>query len=199
MMTFAATVLFLLITPGPGVLTTAGVGSGFGYRAGLRFLAGLFVGTNLVMLMVATGLVAVVFSVPEIRYVLLAASVGYFLYLAAKIALSGTRIGFIEAAVAPGFWAGVMLQFINPKAYTVNNLLISGYPFWPESLATEIALKFLIVNIVWIPVHLAWLAAGVTLRRMELGAGVQRAINFGMAAALVAVVLLAAVSTLWGG
>ena len=192
MFTYISAVFFLIITPGPGVLTTAGIGSGFGYRAGLRFLVGLFIGTNLVMIAVALGLTAIMFSVPELRIVFLGASVAWFLYLAAKIALAGARIGFIEADHAPGMMHGIGLQLINPKAYSVNNLLIAGYPFWPDSLFIEIVLKTLFMNMVWIPVHLIWLAAGVSVRRMELGARTQRLINYGMACSLVIVVLLAA-------
>ena len=47
---FTFAVFLLLVTPGPGVLSTAGVGSGFGSRAGLIYLIGLFLGTNLVAL-----------------------------------------------------------------------------------------------------------------------------------------------------
>lgn len=196
MLTFAAAVFLLIITPGPGVLTTAGIGSGYGYGAGARFLAGLWLSTNLVQLMVATGLTAVAFSIPELRIGLLFLSVAWFVYLAGKIAFAGTRIGFIEADRAPGFWNGFILQFINPKAYAVSNLLISGYAFWPEDLVVEIALKFLIMNLVWLPVHITWLTAGVMVRRMELGPSVQRRINFAMAAALLIVVFLAAWSEL---
>ncbi|MEM9061477.1 MAG: LysE family translocator [Pseudomonadota bacterium] len=196
MLTFAAAVFFLIITPGPGVLTTAGVGSGFGYRAGARFLAGLCVGTNLVQLLVATGLTAVVFAEPSLRVGLLLLSVAWFVYLAAKIAFAGARIGFIESETAPGFSDGLILQFINPKAYAVSNLLISGYAFWPDSVVIEIALKFLIMNLVWIPVHIAWLTAGVMVRRMEPAPRTQRIINFAMATALLIVVFLAAWSEL---
>ena len=192
MFTFAAAVFFLLITPGPGVLTTAGVGSGFGYGPGLRFLSGLFIGTNLVAIAVVTGLAAVVFSVPEIRIAATWASVAFFVYLAARIAMSGAKIGFMEAASAPGFVNGVLLQFINPKAYAVNTTLFFGFPFLPEAPAWEVALKFLIVNAIWIPVHLIWLWAGVSLKRLNLAPGVQRGINFAMAASLLAVVGLAA-------
>ena len=52
MLTFAAAVFFLIVTPGPGVLTTAGVGSGFGYRPGLAFVTGLCIGNSLVALAV---------------------------------------------------------------------------------------------------------------------------------------------------
>jgi threonine/homoserine/homoserine lactone efflux protein len=194
MLSFAAAVFFLIITPGPGVLSTAGVGSGFGFRAGLAYVGGLFVGTNLVALAVVSGLAAALLAVPLLYGALFYASVGYLLYLAARIALAGSRIAFIEARRAPGFAAGVALQAINPKAYAVNTALFSGFAFWPESLATEIALKFLILNIIWVPVHLAWLAAGVTLRRLDLAPRAQSAINIAMAASMLAVVALAALA-----
>ncbi|MEO0359722.1 MAG: LysE family transporter [Pseudomonadota bacterium] len=191
MLAFASAVFFLLITPGPGVLTTAGVGAGYGRAQGLRFLAGLFIGTNLVAIAVVSGLAAIVFSAPGLRTILVWASVAFFVYLAAKIALSGAKIGFMETS-KPGLVNGLLLQFINPKAYAVNNLLFSGYGFLPENLGLEIALKFLIVNAIWIPVHLIWLSAGVTLKRLDLRPAVQRGVNIAMAASLLAVVGIAA-------
>ena len=50
MLTFAAAVFFLIITPGPGVLSTAGVGSGYGVRAATLYIGGLWLGNNLVAL-----------------------------------------------------------------------------------------------------------------------------------------------------
>ena len=197
MLTFAIAVFFLLITPGPGVLTTAGVGSGFGYAAGLRVLSGLFVGTNLVAIAVVSGLAAVELAVPEIRIATTWASVAFFVWLAAKIALSGATVGFIEAAKAPGFVNGVLLQFINPKAYAVNTTLFFGFPFLTDAPAWEVALKFLIINAIWIPVHLIWLRAGVSLKRLNLAPRIQRAINIAMALSLLAVVGLAAWSQLY--
>jgi len=142
--------------------------------------------------MVATGLTAAIFSVPGLRTVFLAASVAYFLYLAAKVAFAGARIGFIETERAPTARDGLLLQMINPKAYAVGSLLITGFPFMPENLIAEIAWKFLLMNMVWIPVHLIWLRAGVTVRRMDLPPRTQRLINLGMAASLVLVVAMSA-------
>ncbi len=196
MLTFAAAVFFLIVTPGPGVLTTAGVGSGFGWRAGLRFLGGLFVGTNGVALVVISGLWAIVLAMPVVRTVLAVASLAYFVWLAAKIALAGGgRVAFIEAERAPGFLNGILLQFINPKAYAVNTFLFSDFPFYPESLWVEAALKLLVINVIWVPIHLAWLGAGVSLRRLDLPPRMQRGINIGMAVSLVAVVVLAALAS----
>ncbi|QDC11321.1 LysE family translocator [Oceanicola sp. D3] len=191
MLTFFAAVFFLIITPGPGVLTTAGVGSGFGFKPGLRYVTGLFIGNNLVGLAVITGLAAVVLSVPAIRIVLTVASVAYLCYLAAKIAFAGSKIAFIEAKSAPGIMNGVLLQTINPKAYAVNTALFAGFPFLPESLVWETVLKVLILNAVWIPIHLGWLWAGATLHRLNLPESAHRKINYAMAASLLAVVALA--------
>ncbi|MCX7272556.1 MAG: LysE family translocator [Burkholderiales bacterium] len=191
MMTFALAVVFLLITPGPGVLSIAGVGSGFGYRAGASFLAGLFVGSNLVALLVISGLAALALSVPYLRTGLLIASVAYLVYLALRIALSGSKITFIHKQKPPGFVNGVVLQAINPKAYVVNTALFSGFAFWPQSLLTETLIKLVIVNIVWVPIHVLWLWFGVTLRRLQLPARVQVTINIAMALSMLAVVGLA--------
>lgn len=191
MLEFAAAVFFLIVTPGPGVLSTAGVGSAFGARAGLAYVAGLWAGNNLVAGLVISGLAAAALAVPWLRAVLLWGSAAYLLYLAAKIALAGARIGFIHPERAPGFWNGLALQPINPKAYAVNTAMFSGFAFLPEAPATEVALKLLIMNAIWIPIHLLWLRAGVTLRRLDLAPRVTRAINVAMALAMLAVVALA--------
>ncbi len=196
MLTFAAAVLFLVGTPGPGVLSTAGVGSGFGFRAGLRYLIGLFIGTNLVLLAVITGLAAVILAVPSLRYLLMAASLGYLIYLAAKIAFAGSKIAFITADSSPGVGAGILLQLINPKAYAVNTTLMANFAYAPENLMWETFSKLIIMNLIWVPIHLAWLWAGSSLHRLNLSATSQRRINAVMAAAMLAVVGLALAANL---
>ena len=68
MLTFAGALFLLISTPGPGVLTTAGIGSSYGWGAGIRFLVGLFIGTNLGALAVVTGLSAVVLADPPVHW-----------------------------------------------------------------------------------------------------------------------------------
>jgi len=191
MLTFAAAVFFLIITPGPGVLSTAGVGAGYGMRPGLRYVGGLFIGNFLVGLAVASGLAAIAMAIPGMRAVLLVASGGYLLYLAARIAFAGARIAFINRTSAPGLRGGVTLQIINPKAYAVNTALFSGFGFLPGAAMAEIVVKMIILNLIWIPIHLAWLWAGVSLHRLNLAPRTQRVINIGMALSMLAVVALA--------
>ncbi|WP_323771288.1 LysE family translocator [Antarctobacter sp.] len=194
MLTFALAVFFLIITPGPGVLSTAGLGAAYGVRPGLAYVLGLFIGTNLVALAVISGVAAIVLSVPVIRTVLMAASICYLLYLAARIAFAGSKIAFIEAKAPPAVLSGILLQAINPKAYAVNTTLFAGFPFAPDNILFETAAKLLIVNAIWIPIHLAWLYAGATLHRLNLSQTAHRRINYAMAASMLAVVALAVLS-----
>lgn len=191
MLTFAVACFFILITPGPGVLSTAGVGSAFGREAGSKYVIGLFLGSNLVMVAVVTGLAAVILADPRIRTVLLILSTGYLLYLAARIALAGSRVAFIEAQSAPGIRNGIALQIINPKAYVVGTTMFSGFSFMPGNLMAETLLKFLILNVIWVPIHILWLYMGISLRRLDLPARTQRTINIAMSVALILVVGLA--------
>jgi len=165
MLAFLAAVFFLIITPGPGVLSTAGVGSAFGAQAGYRYVTGLFIGTNLVALAVVTGV--------------------------ARIAFAGSRLAFISSDSAPGVLNGIALQIINPKAYVVNTTLFTGFAFSGADLLQETLWKFLMINAIWIPIHLLWLAVGIGLKQLALPAHWQRTINVLMAVSLLIVVALA--------
>ncbi len=191
MLTFAASLCLLLATPGPGVLSLAGVGAAFGYRAGWAYGTGLFFGSNFVMLAAALGLAALLEANIGLRIVFVALSSGYLLYLAARVALAGSGIAFIEATKPPGFWGGIILQAFNPKAYAVGTFVFSNFPFWPDSFIVEVLLKFLILNAIWVPIHIVWLAAGVAVQKLELPQRSQRAINLTMACAMVIVVSIA--------
>ena len=95
MLYFTLATIALIITPGPGVLSLAGVGSSFGGRAGFQYLLGLCVGNFLVGVAVVSGLAALIFSVPQVRIILLVFAAIYLVFLALKIAFAGSKIGFI--------------------------------------------------------------------------------------------------------
>ena len=195
MTTYILAVIFLIITPGPGVLTTAGVGSGYGFRAGLPYLFGIVWGSLIVLTSVATGLAALVFSIPFIRSILLFASLGYLIYLAFRIASSGSTIAFINTDKPLGFLNGVTLSVINPKAYAVATTLFSGFPILPDSPVAEAIVKIVVFGSISVPMHFLWLFAGATLKNLGLGSKATRAINIAMAIAMLAVVGLAVYSS----
>lgn len=191
MLTFAAAVFFLIITPGPGVLSTAGVGASFGRRTGLRYVLGLFLGTNLVAAAVVSGLAALLLADPRLRTLLFAVSFGYLVYLAVRIAFAGSKLAFIERATPPGISGGILLQIMNPKAYAVNTALYTGFGFLPGNYLAEMAIKFSIMNAIWIPIHLLWLWAGIKVHQLDLSARTHSIINKAMAISMLLVVILA--------
>ena len=195
MINFAIAVFFLIITPGPGVLSVAGVGAAFGFKSGVRYITGLFFGTNLVALAVVSGLATIVLSNNLLRLFLMLCSSSYLLFLAYRIALSGAMISFSKAERKPGIIDGIFLQLVNPKAYAVNTAMYTGFLIYPNTIALEIAVKFIIMNLIWFPIHFFWLFVGVYLKGLNLSAKLQFKINLLMAFALVVVVILALISS----
>ena len=190
MLTFAFSVFLLIVTPGPGVLSTAGFGAAYGFKKSLRYVFGLFLGTNLVFFAVATGLIAILLSTPSLRIFLLILSTFYLLYLASKLALAGSKIVFIKAKSPPGIISGILLQAINPKAYVVNTTFVSGFAFYQSNFAVELIIKFFIMNSIWIPLHLLWLYVGTVLYELNLSNRNQRIINIMMSISMVVVVVI---------
>ncbi len=194
MLAFSIAVFLFFITPGPAVLFVAGVGSAFGAGPGIKFIAGLCLGTNLVAIGVVSGLAAIALADENIRLLLLITSLGYLSFLAAKIALAGSTIAFGNPKNPPGFIHGVVLQTVNPKAYAVGTALFTGFPLFERSVALETTIKFVIINAIWIPMHFVWLYAGVYLRALNLAPIIQKRINVFMALSMLIVVGLAVIS-----
>lgn len=194
MTAFAIAVFFLIITPGPGVLSTAGVGSAFGFRSGFRYVTGLWAGNNLVSFIVITGLATLLLASDLIRTILMFLSTAYLFYLATRIIFAGAEIGFMRASSKPGLLSGIFLQLVNPKAYAVNTALFTSFAFMPANISAEIIIKLVIFNAIWIPIHLLWLYMGVKIHELNLSAKQNRTINLIMGLSLTIVVILSLLS-----
>ena len=106
MLQFAAAFALAIASPGPGVLSVAGAGAAFGFRAGARLSGRAFPGNNAVGVLVVSGLAAAALAVPAIRTLFLVASTAYMLWLAARIALAGSKIAVTPATRRPGLIDG---------------------------------------------------------------------------------------------
>ena len=193
MITYIIISFLMMVTPGPGVLSLAGVGAGFGWKVGMMYLIGLFFGTNGVALLVVLGFKQFLFEIDgvEITFLLLSLS-----YLSWRIATSDNKTGFKQSLKAPRLYEGIFLQFVNPKAYVVQGHLFVVLSIGMVSYSTEIIVKFIIVNSIWIPIHLLWLWLGISLKKWSLAVNKQIWVNRGMGLALFAVVVLSAIMEL---
>ena len=196
MITYIIISFLMMVTPGPGVLSLAGVGAGFGWKVGMMYLIGLFFGTNGVALLVVLGFKQFLFEIDGVEITFLLLSLSYLSFLSWRIAISDNKTSFKQSLKAPRLYEGIFLQFVNPKAYVVQGHLFVVLSLGMTSYSNEIIVKFIIVNSIWIPIHLLWLWLGISLKKWSLAVNKQVRVNRGMGLALFAVVILSAIMEL---
>ena len=146
----------------------------------IAYTSGLIVGTVLVLLAVATGVVGMLLAVPQLAPVLLVASVGYILYLAFRIATAPPLATPDRSRDAPSFGGGLLLALANPKAYVAIAAVFTGSGLAP-------LVKIALLSGMVVLIHIAWLAAGAAFARVLRDPLWSRRVNVSLAAALVAV------------
>ncbi len=110
-------------TPGPANMVLLGTGARYGFRAALPFVAGVILGKQLIIWPVGFGLMQIAEQAPVAFTALKYASAAYVCWLAWKIA--NLRLARGETAGnAPGFWAGLIVHPLNPKAWA---MIITGF------------------------------------------------------------------------
>ena len=160
------------------------------------YLIGLFIGTNGVALLVVLGFKQFLFEIEGVELTFLFLSLSYLSFLSWRIATSDNKTGFKQSLKAPKSYEGIFLQFVNPKAYVVQGHLFVVLSLGISSYNAEIITKFIIVNSIWIPIHLLWLWLGISLKKWSLASKKQTLVNRGMGIALFAVVILSAIMEL---
>jgi threonine/homoserine/homoserine lactone efflux protein len=186
---FVAAATALLGSPGPGIAALLAVGRAEGWGGGLRYYAGLQLGLALACGAAAIGLVSVLAVFPFVLRALTTLSVVYLIHLAYRIATAvvGTKIKATDARSSA--LSGFLLGVANPKAYMAFVSLLASRALVQDSHPKDVLIKWGLCVMVIIVVDIAWLFAGVQLRRLRLGTRAERILNLGLGAT----VLLAAV------
>lgn len=114
-------VVFLAVmtgTPGPANMLLVGAGARYGLVAALPFAAGVILGMQLVAWPVGLGLLSLAERAPGLFTGLRWACAAYIAWLAWRIA--GSRLDRAAGkATAPGFWRGLLVHPLNPKAWAI--------------------------------------------------------------------------------
>ena len=181
-------------TPGPANMVLLGTGARYGFRAALPFVAGVILGKQLIIWPVGFGLMQVAEQAPMVFAVLKYASAAYICWLAWKIA--NLRLSRSQGdAKIPGFWSGLIVHPLNPKAWA---MIIAGFTGFvaagtPSVQATlTIALCLLLCQIV---LHPIWTFAGDRIAHAVEGRPVEKYLMWTLASLTVASVLF----VLFGG
>lgn len=103
-------------TPGPANMALLATGASFGFRRALPFVVGVVVGKQLIIWPLGFGLMQLAESWPVLFLVMKYLSAVYIIYLAWHVANMRLKFGQGEGS-APGFWAGLIVHPLNPKAW----------------------------------------------------------------------------------
>lgn len=126
-------------TPGPNTTLSTALAANFGLRRALRFVLAVPVGWGLLFSACAAGVGALVLALPLLRFGVTAVGVSYLLWLAWQ--LSGLRFEWHKrswsqvpsrwhsdsARLNVSFWQGVLLQFLNIKAWMLALTVVAGW------------------------------------------------------------------------
>jgi len=114
-------------SPGPNTTLSTALAANFGLRHAMRFCLAVPTGWTLLMLACGLGLGAVVTTVPALRWGVKIGGVGYMLWLAWKLARQGTLAQADASRLQVTFTQGVLLQFVNIKAWMLALTLTAGW------------------------------------------------------------------------
>ncbi|HMN21347.1 MAG TPA: LysE family transporter [Ottowia sp.] len=131
-------------TPGPNTTLATALAANRGLRGSLHFVCAVPAGWVVLLLLCGVGLGALVLALPALRWGILGVGVAYMLWLAARLARSGT-LGQADARqLDVSFLEGVGLQFLNVKVWLLALTAVAGWvvghPDWLARLAWTLAL-----------------------------------------------------------
>jgi threonine/homoserine/homoserine lactone efflux protein len=175
--TLLLTSLAIMGSPGPATISLSAAGSAHGVRRSLGYLAGIVLGTTIVLLAVAAGVTAILLAIPTARSALLAVSLVYIVWLAYRIATAPVLRKQARTA-APGLKGGTLLGVANPKAW-----IAIAAVFASARLAAGEKVALLVAMIVLI--NTSWLFAGASIAKALRDPRRARIVNVILAAALV--------------
>ena len=114
-------------SPGPNTTLSTAIAANGGLRRALRFILAVPVGWSLLLALCAAGLGALVVAEPALRVAIKALGIAYLLWLAFKLSGSGTLGSADDGKLDVGFGQGVLLQFVNIKAWLLALTLVAGW------------------------------------------------------------------------
>ncbi len=173
-------------TPGPNTTLSTALAANFGFSRALRFVFAVPLGWGLLFSLCVFGVGAAVVAVPGLRIGIQAVGIAYLLWLAFKLSQSG-QLGEASAAQFDvTFWQGVMLQFLNIKAWLLALTVVAGWLAGRADLLARFAVILPLMLAFGLASNLGYAAMGSLLRHWLVHGARLLWFNRAMAAILVA-------------
>jgi threonine/homoserine/homoserine lactone efflux protein len=151
-------------TPGPNTTLSTALAANFGLRRSLTFVCAVPIGWGLLFSLCAGGVGALVLAVPGLRLAIQVLGVGYLLWLALKLARSSQLTSVDESKLQVTFFQGVMLQFLNIKAWMLALTVVAGWLAGRPDVATRFAVILPLMLVFGFVSNLAYATMGSMLR-----------------------------------
>ncbi|MEM9853280.1 MAG: LysE family transporter [Pseudomonadota bacterium] len=147
-------------TPGPANMALLATGARFGIARAMPFVAGVIVGKQLLIWPMGYGLLELAARAPQVFAVLKWLSAAYIAWLAWKVAHMSLAPGARALGAAPGFWAGLIVHPLNPKAWAMiatafTSFIPTGTPAFQATLTVALSL-----GLCQLLLHPLWTSAG---------------------------------------
>ena len=151
-------------TPGPNTTLSTAIAANRGLRGAMRFVCAVPVGWGLLFLACAMGVGALIVAVPALRWAVLGLGTAYMLWLAARLARSGTLAQADGARLDVTFWQGVLLQFLNIKAWMLALAVVAGWIAGRPDARTRLTLVLPVMVVFGFVSNLTYALVGSLLR-----------------------------------
>jgi threonine/homoserine/homoserine lactone efflux protein len=173
------------VTPGPNNMMLMSSGVNFGFRRTLPHLLGVVLGFSLMVVLIGSGLDAIVTRFPRLLPTMRWGGAVYMLWLAWRIANSGpVQQGEVQGRPL-GFFGAAAFQWINPKAWAIAVSALTAYSVSDDYAVSVVAVAFGYLA-VGMPSSGAWVLFGAAMRKALSDPRRVRPFNLTMAALLVA-------------
>jgi threonine/homoserine/homoserine lactone efflux protein len=184
-------------TPGPNTTLSTALAANFGLKRALGFVLAVPVGWGLLLSLCAGGVGALIVAVPMLRLGITLVGVSYLLWLAWR--LGGIHFEWRTrtwSQVQPHwhtdstrlnvtFWQGVLLQFLNIKAWMLALTVVAGWLAGRPDALARFAVVLPVMLMFGLLSNLSYALMGSLLREWLAHGARLRRFNRGMAAVLV--------------
>ena len=177
------TSLAIMGSPGPATISLVAMGSAHGVRRSLPYLAGIIIGSTIVLVAVATGITAALLALPAVGSLLIGVAAAYILWLAFHIA-TAPPLSEQTAAAVPSLAGGTLFGVANPKAWVAIAAVFAGAQL-ADAAAADAAAKLAVLTAMIVLINATWLLAGTSLAPLLRDPRRARVVNGALALALV--------------
>lgn len=195
--TFIALLVFLFplaYSPGSGNAFFAAIGASKGLKAAVPALVGYHLATFIVTASIGVGMGVTILNHPLVADSLAAAGSLYVLWLAWLFIRSARQKSAARKAPAAepniGFWSGVIVLLLNPKAYYIIAVMFTQFlhPLQKDDVATVMSITavFTFNNLL---AFIVWTAGGRVLFALFRGDRAGQLIDYLFAALLIGVAI----------